>query len=663
MQCGGPFLSQALRCIQSEFDIVPTKKTAPATKPRNAAASRKRDATIHYRIEVKNAAAHLFAVTLTIDRPATNGQRVMLPTWIPGSYMIREFSRHIVSIEATSSAKPVTIQKIDKHTWQCGPCKGALKISYEVYAWDLSVRAAHLDETHGFFNGTSVFLLADGFRDAPCTVDIVHPEEASFKDWRVATSMPRAKPSPKKATASKSAPNMAFGAFVCSNYDELIDHPVEMGTFTHASFEACGVTHHLAITGRHRADMTRMCDDFKAFCEVQIALFEPKTQRAPFDEYWFLLTVVADGYGGLEHRASTALVANRDDLPLVTVAKAKPLSAGYRKLLGLSSHEYFHSWNVKRILPDVFVPYDLSRENYTTQLWFFEGITDYYDDLMLARAGLLTPLEYLEIEAHTIGNVTAQAGRKRQSVAESSFDAWVKYYRQDENAPNAIVSYYQKGSLVGLGLDLLLRKLSKGAASLDDVMRTLWNDYAKRNAGVPEGVIEKTAEALATQHAGKAGGRAVAEFLQHAVYARGDIDLVGLFASVGITLSWRHVGTTKSDEPAQPSLNAKITSDGNGDAKLAQVFDDGAAQRAGLSAGDTIVAIDGLRVTAGNIERRVKTYAVGHTIDVVAFRRDEMLTCRVKLQANNLRTCVLTLSDANAEAKRARERWLGVTKA
>jgi predicted metalloprotease with PDZ domain len=647
---------------------VPVKKVAISKPEQATPRARKGAPAIHYRIEIKNAAAHLFAVTLTIDRPDANGQRVMLPTWIPGSYMIREFSRHIVSIEAASEtkagSKAVTIQKIDKHTWECGACKGALKISYDVYAWDLSVRAAHLDDSHGFFNGTSVFLLAEGFRDAPCTVEIVKPIGVVFKDWRVATSMPRASSSRKKVTASKGPPNLDFGAFICANYDELIDHPVEMGTFTHATFEACGVTHHLAITGRHRADVARMCRDFKAFCEVQIALFEPETKRAPFGEYWFLLMVVADGYGGLEHRASTALIANRDDLPLT---KDKGVSAGYKKLLGLSSHEYFHSWNVKRLLPEVFVPYDLSNENYTTQLWFFEGITDYYDDLMLARASLLTPLEYLELEAHTIGNVTAQAGRKRQSVAESSFDAWVKYYRQDENAPNAIVSYYQKGSLVGLGLDLLLRKLSKGAASLDDVMRALWNDYAKQGKGIAEGVIEATAVAIATKHAdkstSKAAGNAVHDYLQHAVYARGDIDLVGLFASVGITLSWRNVGTNKSEEPAQPSLNAKISSDGSGDAKLTQVFDEGAAQRAGLSAGDTIVAIDGLRVNAGNIERRVKTYAVGQQIEVVAFRRDEMLTCRVKLQANSLRTCVLTLSDANAEAKRARERWLGSTKA
>jgi predicted metalloprotease with PDZ domain len=612
---------------------------------------------IQYRITPSHPAAHLFTVSLTIAKPDPKGQRVMLPTWIPGSYMIREFSRHIVSITAKSGKKSLRIEKIDKCTWQIEPSKTAITIEYDVYAWDLSVRAAHLDETHGFFNGTSVFLLAEGFRDAECHVEIVRPDGAQFKDWQVATSLPRVQKaaSTKKSTARNTAPDLGFGAFTAANYDELIDHPVEMGTFSYAHFEAHGVTHHLAITGKHRADMVRMCRDFKAFCEVQIAMFEPKTKRAPFSEYWFLLTVVNDGYGGLEHRASTALLANRDDLPLASETK---VSAGYKKLLGLSSHEYFHSWNVKRILPDAFVPYDLTHENYTTQLWFFEGFTDYYDDLMLARAKVITPLEYLEMEADAIGRSYAIAGRKKQSVAESSFDAWVKYYRQDENAPNAIVSYYQKGGLIGLGLDLLMRKLSDGKCSLDELMRALWSDYAKQGKGVPEGVIEANAAAIVASHAGQAKAKAVKDFLARAVHAREDIDLVGLFASVGITLSWRAVGAMKSDDPALANLNAKIVGDVNGDAKLAQVFDDGCAQRAGLSAGDTIVAVEGLRVHAANLERRIKTYAIGSTIEVLGFRRDEMFIRKVKLQGNQLRTCVLTLSDANADAKRQRERWL-----
>jgi predicted metalloprotease with PDZ domain len=456
---------------------------------------------------------------------------------------------------------------------------------------------------------------------------------------------------------------LGFGAFVAENYDALIDHPVEMGTFTHASFKAHSVTHHIAITGRHRADIERLTRDFKKFCEAQIALFEPATKRAPFDEYWFLLMVVNDGYGGLEHRASTALIAMRDDLPLrLPHTTETRVTAGYKKLLGLASHEYFHSWNVKRILPKAFVPYDLQNENYTTQLWFFEGITDYYDDLMLARAGIITPLEYLELEADSIGRLHAQAGRKKQSVAESSFDAWVKYYRQDENAPNAIVSYYQKGSHVGLGLDLLLRKVSKNERSLDDVLRRLWTEFGKRGGkvgkGVPEGAIEKIAQEIAADAGGNAAGKLVHTFLQNAVYGRQDIDLVGLFASVGITLSWRNAGAAKADDPALANLGAKIVGDSNGDARLAQVFDDGAAQQAGLSAGDTIVAVDGLRVNAAMLERRIKTYAIGSVVTVVGFRRDEMFTREVKLQANAMRTCVLSLSDANAEHKRARERWL-----
>ncbi len=632
---------------------------------------------IRYTISPKNLAAHIFEVTVTVERPERDGQKFMLPTWIPGSYLIREFARNIVSLRANADGKSVAISKIDKATWQCAhlplPAR-VLTLIYEVYAWDLSVRGAHLDETHGFFNGTSVFLLPLGMRSQPCEIEILthdqHPE------WRIATALV---PMPDATTpASEIKPHRtrtdaggdetertverragerkwnemlgtevrAFGKFHAKNYDELIDHPVEMGTFTHAAFEACGTLHNVAITGVHRTDMNRLCADLKKICEYQIRFFEPESWRAPFPEYWFLITVVGDGFGGLEHRASTALIVNRDDLPL---AHETLVNAGYRKFLSLASHEYFHSWNVKRIKPEVFMDYDLANENYTRQLWFFEGFTDYYDDLVLVRAGIITPLEYLEVEAENIGKVMAQKGRLKQSVAEASFDAWIKYYRQDENAPNAIVSYYQKGAIVALALDLTIREQTSGTKSLDDVMRTLWNEYGKTRQGVPEAVIEKIAARVT--------GLDLNEFFVRAVYGTNDLDLTPLFKHVGVAMTFQVSGVAGADAKT-PALGAKIGSEINGDARLTQVFDGGAAQLAGLSAGDSIIAIEGLRVTAQSLERRIKRYTVGTSIEVLACRRDEIKRFSLTLLAQPATTCSLITHDTPVEAKTRRSAWL-----
>ncbi len=596
---------------------------------------------IRYTIIPVHPAAHLFEVTVTVDSPAAGGQRFMLPTWIPGSYMIREFARHIVSLSATSNGQKVACEKVDKCTWQCAPVKHALTLTYTVYAWDLSVRGAHLDDTHGFFNGANVFLLAEGFRDAGCEVEIVRPRGDRYAGWAIASALPGP---PSEASGRP------FGAYHAASYDELIDHPVEMGTFTHVTFDACGVTHHVALTGRHRADTTRLCRDLTKICETQIRLFEPETAAAPMAEYWFLVMVVGEGFGGLEHRASTALICSRDELPL---ANEPRITTSYRKFLSLASHEYFHTWNVKRIMPARFAPYDLSIENYTKQLWFFEGFTDYYDDLMLVRSGVITALEYLEIEADGMGRVLTQAGRTKQSVAESSFDAWIKYYRQDENSPNSIVSYYQKGALVGLALDLTIREKTKDAQSLDDVMRSLWMRFGKVGVGVPEGEIERTASEVA--------GADLSAFFADIVYGTKDPDLATLLATAGITLTWRANGTTgaKTPERTQPAIGAKIGSDGNGDAKLTQVFDGGSAMAAGLSAGDTIVAVDGLRVGARNLEQRLKSYDIGDVLDIVAFRRDEMMHLKLTLLEPIAKTCVLTLNETPPEAKTRRVNWLG----
>ncbi len=584
---------------------------------------------IRYCIRPSNPAAHLFEVSCVIESPARRGQRLALPAWIPGSYLIRDFARHIVAIRAECAGEPVRLDKIDKHTWQTAPLKhgAALTVSCEVYAWDLSVRGAHLDETHAFFNGTSVFLRVLGQEDAPCRVDIQPPAGSAYKDWRVATAMLPAYGEPHCAQ------DLGFGLYGASNYDELIDHPVEMGRFSLARFDACGVPHVIAISGRHDCDMERLTADLQRVCEWQIRFFgEP----APMPHYCFLVTAVGEGYGGLEHRASTALLCSRNDLPHRGMQR---VTEAYRTLLGLCSHEYFHTWNVKRIKPAAFTPYDLDSENYTTLLWAFEGITSYYDDLALLRSGVVELKDWLELTAKTLSNVQRTPGRQRQTLAESSFDAWHKFYRPDENTPNAVVSYYAKGALVALALDLTLRARSRGLTSLDAVMRALWQRYGQTGCGVGEDDIRLLAEELS--------GVNLRRFFAESVHGTGDLPLAELLARFGIKLEWETANL--------PSLGVKTADEGK-ELRLSTVFAGSGAQTAGLAAGDILLAIDGLRVTPATIDKQLGRHQPGDTIEVHAFRRDELMHFTVRLDPPPRDTARLT---AAARGKDARREWLG----
>lgn len=590
---------------------------------------------IHYTLRPHDLALHLFEVTLTVDQPDPEGQVVSLPAWIPGSYMIREFARNIVQIRADSGGRKLRLTKLDKHSWRVARCAEPLRIVYQVYAWDLSVRAAHLDHTHGFFNGTSVFLSVRGKENLPYLVDIQPPEGEAFAKWRVATSLPELK-----------ARRHRFGTYIAQDYDELIDHPVEMGEFELIRFDAHGIPHEMVITGRvPNLDAVRLAADLKKICEYQIAFFEPGTKRAPMDRYVFLTLAVGDGYGGLEHRASTALICSRSDLPVKGQAA---ISDGYRTFLGLCSHEYFHTWNVKRIKPAVFAPYDLSQENYTPLLWLFEGFTSYYDDLTLVRAGLIDQKTYLGLLAKTLNGVLKGRGRLKQSVAESSFDAWTKYYRQDENAPNAIVSYYQKGSLVALWFDLLIRAQTRGKRSLDDVMRVLWRRYGRDFylPGKGRGVTEAEVEALFDE----VTGLKLKPVFEHAVRGTKDLPLADALASFAIVLNDKQKGD-------KLSLDVRTKKEG-GDCKLASVHEGGAAHRAGLSAGDTLVAIDGLRVTASNLDTLLQRYRAGDVVTLNAFRRDELMSFHVELKPESSPQISLEIKDKPVTATKLRQSWL-----
>ncbi|MDR5821045.1 PDZ domain-containing protein [Caballeronia sp. LZ043] len=594
---------------------------------------------VHYSIVPKKPAAHLFEVTLTVADTDPAGQRFMLPVWIPGSYMIREFARNIVTLQAFNAAgRKVAIDKIDKHAWQAAPVEGPLTLRYEVYAWDLSVRAAHLDDSIGFFNATSVFLAVEGQSGAPCVVDIQPPEGGAYRNWRVATAL-------REARGTK---RYGFGTYEADNYDELADHPVTLGEFALGSFTAHGVKHDIVISGRVvNLDMNRLQADLKRVCEAQIALFEPRTKRAPMDRYVFMTLAVGDGYGGLEHRASTALICNRTDLPV----QGRPdLSDGYRTYLGLCSHEYFHTWNVKRIKPATFAPYDLSQENYTTLLWLFEGFTSYYDDLMLVRSGLITAGDYFSLLGKTIGGVLRGAGRFKQSVAQSSFDAWVKYYRADENAPNAIVSYYQKGSLVALAFDLSIRAQTDNRKSLDDVMRLLWQRYGRDfYHGKARGIREEDVEALFAE----ATGADLRALFRDGVRGTRDLPLDALLEPFGIALAPDLPGNGAA---RKPTLGVRVR--GGAECALAVVHEGGAAQKAGLSAGDVLVAIDGLRVTGSNLDSLLSRYLPGAKVEIHAFRRDELRRTELKLDGPEVVRYLLTAIDGRGPSKQWRERWL-----
>lgn len=591
----------------------------------------KNNPAIAYSIVGHDLAAHLFHVTLTVDAPAAGGQIFALPAWIPGSYMIREFSRNIVRIRAESNGQPVALSKLDKHSWQAAPLKdhaAALTLHYEVYAWDMSVRAAHLDQSHAFYNGTSVFLRVLGQEDQPHVVDIQRPADEAAKTWRVATSLPELK-----------AKRYGFGSYIASNYDELIDHPVEQGDFALATFKAHGIPHDIVISGRvPNLDLPRLSADLKKICETQISFFEPKARKAPMNRYVFMTLAVGDGYGGLEHRASTALICARADLPS-TASVSKEISDGYLQYLGLCSHEYFHTWNVKRIKPAAFAPYNLQVENYSPLLWLFEGFTSYYDDLMLVRAGVIAEPAYFKLLGKTIGSVLRGSGRTKQSVADSSFDAWGKYYRQDENAPNSIVSYYTKGSLIGLALDLSIRAKTGGKKSLDDVMRVLWQRYGRDfYQGGARGVTPAEVEAIFDEIS---GGR-FKPFFDKYIRGTEDLPLAKMLAPFGVKYS-------DERKTAKPSLDANLGKDGN-DCKLSSVHENGAAHRAGLSAGDILMAIDGLRVTAANLETLLSRYGVGSEIEVHAFRRDELMTFSVTLQGDRVPGISLTLDPAGKKS-------------
>lgn len=593
----------------------------------------------HYKIQAINPNAHLFEITLTIDKPDPKGQICRLPNWIPGSYMIRDFSKHIQWLKAESAGIEVAITKLDKSSWQFAPCDGALIITYQVYAWDLSVRGAHLDQTHGFFNGPSVFLSVEGQEQAECKLEIVKPQGETYQNWKLATGL----------DTDKGTQEFAFGHYKAANYDELIDCPVEMANFTLISFDACGVPHHLVLVGQHKADEARLKRDLTAICEHHINFFGTP---APMKRYLFMTYVLAKGFGGLEHRNSTALHCSRSDLPQKTDPQDK-VKEDYQTFLDLCSHEYFHSWNIKRIKPTVFLPYSTQQESYTELLWAFEGITSYYDSLALAQAGVISIEDYLTRLAKSITAVRRAKGRLVQSVTESSFDAWNKFYKQDENALNAVVSYYTKGAVIALCLDLLIRQKTEDKSSLQDVMRILWQNYGLKNDGISGcGIENSTIQNIVYQLCGYAHKSSLEDFFKLALYSTQELPLAELLKSVGLTLNYQARSSRKDRGSFKKSFKVIETKASLGiefvssnKLMVRNVYLDSAASKAGISAGDELIAVDGLKVSSSTFDQLIEAFTIGDSIEVHLFRRDELIVLNVKLEPAEADTAYLSYSE------------------
>lgn len=564
---------------------------------------------LHYQIEFDEYRQHLIHVTLRFLAQPT--QILSLPTWIPGSYLIREFAKHIESVKAYDEAgRQLKITKFEKNQWRLYNTDYELiTVEYDVYAYDLSVRGAYVDQTRLYVNPACVCLGLQDQEHSPIELEIFLPEE--LKHFQIATGL--------------SAKSLVKGRYTlkADNYAQLIDAPFELADQTRFSFEAHGIAHEFVVSGQHAMNAERMKQDIEKICSTEIAMFG----SAPFENYTFMTMATGNSYGGLEHPNSTSLITPRDDLPKAD-EPVEP-SADYQRFLGLCSHEYFHSWLVKFIRPENLATYDLNKESLTSLLWIFEGFTSYYDDLILYRSGVISQASYLKLLKTQIDRYLQNPGRFIQTVAESSFDAWIKFYRQDENSNNAGTSYYNKGCLVALCLDLGLR--IKGS-SLDLVMRKLYENTQK-GIQVNERTIFDICQELTGDHWG--------EQINHLINTTEELPLDQLFPEFGIQFELKNEKTL--------AFGLKVAEKPEG-VLIQQVCRDGTGANAGLSANDVIIAIDGLKASEKLLNKYAKQQGA---FTVYAFRRDELLQFELQGGEVYLSTVELVVADQSKA-----EKWL-----
>jgi predicted metalloprotease with PDZ domain len=604
---------------------------------------------------------HLFHVELRVDGHQGPLDLVM-PSWTPGSYLLREFPRHLQGFRVRSgSGDEVRWEKLDKNSWRVHAPAGGAVVRYEVYANDLTVRTSHLDATHGYVNGASVFLWLRGAEAAPVELTVEPPS-----GWRVTSALPPADAEP--------ADGRGAVRFRAEDFAQLFDSPIEIGTHRLIEWQTRGVPHRYAVWGRGDIDEDRLVRDTTRVVETVVDFWGGSL---PYSEYTFFLHLLPGGRGGLEHRNSCSLHADPHQFG----------GPAYEQFIALVLHEYFHTWNGTRLRPEPLVRPDLTRENYTRNLWIVEGLTTYYTDLLLLRAGLITAERYLERLADSVNRWLAIPGRHLQSLADSSFDTWIRFYRPDEHTPNAQVSYYHKGALVGLLLDLHIRGRTEGRHSLDDVMRGLWERYGARDIGYPE-ETKAGIQAIAEEVCGEPLG----DLFERYLHGTGDLPLAEALATVGLELrsdtsaagpsdgrgerttdaprgltaahaasagavAVRHVLAVGTSALVDPVFRAGIRLE-PGSTRVAHVRAGSPAHRSGINARDEIVALDGHRVSAVSLPQRIAARGP-EPVRVALFRRGELRELELA-GASELPAPVKAreAESATAEQRARRAAWL-----
>jgi predicted metalloprotease with PDZ domain len=582
---------------------------------------------------------HMLEVDIEIkhraDGPAE--QLLMMPVWTPGSYLVREFARHVQDFAATDGAgQQLKSEKVNKNTWRVRT-NGARNwhATYKVYANELSVRTSELNSGHAYWNNAALLMYPEGQLKAPSTVRVLAPDV-----WKVATGLP--------AAAGQR------NTFSAPNFDVLYDSPFEVSNFKTISFAVKGVPHRIVIDGEGNYEADRLKRDVQKIVESQIEIMGGEI---PYADYTFILHLRSNAGGGLEHLNSTSLGYPRfgfsDGSARTTSSSPNPAVPGqptYRSFLSLVSHEFFHLWNVKRLRPDVLGPFDYNQENYTKLLWVAEGITDYYSDVALRRAGLISEQDFLSATARSFQQLQNTPGRLVQSVEESSFDTWIKFYRQDENSINSQVSYYDKGGILGLLLDLEIRNKSSNAKSLDDVLRHLYNEFYKKGRNYTPEDFQKTVELMA--------GSSFEEFFSKYVRGREELDYNASLAAAGLKLD-RGIRTEGTKPVERVYFGADTAQEGDR-LVVRRVYAGSPAYDQGLNTGDQIVALDNMRVTKELFDARMAAKKPGELINLTIFRFDDLSTLLIKLGGRTEGTYrIVPAENATELQKKIYQSWLG----
>ncbi|AWT49797.1 peptidase M61 [Psychrobacter sp. YP14] len=587
------------------------------------------DLAVHYHLDFERFTQHLVEVTLsfTADKSAPV---LWLPAWIPGSYLMREFARNITAVQyhVVGKDERYRAQKLSKNEWQLPKITAGEKVEvrYEVYCYDLSVRTAYVDQTRLYGNFTSLALAIEGQEALPVAVTLSVPQ--AFYDAQA-----KGADSVKIACGLKHrylhTDHVHYYQLSAESYPELIDYPFEIAPQSEFDFivqdnKHNTTVHHFYISGKHSANMGRLQQDVTQICQSYVSwLGDAPFSGEDYEGYTFMTYASGNDYGGLEHINSTSLVSPRSDLP--SAQEPQEPSESYQRFLGLCSHEYFHAWWVKTVRPDVMMAVDLRREAYTPLLWVFEGFTSYIDDFMLQASGVINQQSYLKLLQNQINRYNQTPGRALQSVAESSFDAWIKLYRADENTGNAGISYYNKGALVALCLDLTLMQQSGGKHRLFDVVKAFYEQAKAQGAAgnrIRIGMNNDNLEAVLSQFMDNAIWK---EFKARYVDGVEALPIYELLEANGIKI-------TQDSRDNSLAWGISVTESAEG-LQVTKVLRDSVAAEAGLSAKDVIVAIDGIKAT----KKQLQTVAESglDSVSCHAFRRDELLSFEVSHQTQS----------------------------